>query len=541
MVLGPQFENTYWFEKPEIENHTKVVFSSKDSSGDDDPFKPDDLGAPRMAHGHYTPEEYRQLSAGAPDNPYRQESAHVDHQGMLFSPYVGTGLKDDPMVPLERRQQTAERALGFLNKNGERDVPAYQRRASRAFSSPVSERAAHRDMDLMRDALVNVNMPIQEMEKVYSRAVRDQKRGRAWAMPSSGLIRMTRSQVGSWEKVPARTETVSDPSKTPIHNPKFWSWYDNLTNSGDFSYDMDVALTRTPHEKISWHNPETGETLTGTEPWDRFKDDKGGDVAIRVVESLRKQGFHPNLFPGKAKGSKKHAGIDHQLTVGYNFQTDRYKSRAMHYRFEPGETHTVEVPETEKYVKKEVVNARTLTHEIGHTRDGDATQNYSYPIGHPDPLMEGLADGYADRYHKPRLDSFFASDAYDPTSGRATGNAYGADYSTFKGGKAGRAIYTAIRSHVAQRGIKGAPDVADVYKAVRSKGVDFEPTGGRMPGDWRNHPTREFLGHIWENYPHVRQHLENAGYGDVARKAHADWQELLATHDPKHEQLSFGI
>lgn len=530
MVLGPQFENTYWFSKDDEHGDERIGHSLLRPDRPTKPFV-SDVSAPFFL-----------------DKRNQHVGSAADLQGMLFSPYVGTGLKKDPLVSPEHRQQTAEKALGFVDDNGDRiGLDAYRRNAqlidipySRAYS--ISERTMNRDMGLMRDALVDSGMPIQEMQNVDAKVVRDTvaKNGyNGWANIESRRAALFRNQKEEKEVIPGETKTVSTPSETPIHNPKFWSWYDKNVGIGEDTYDVDRDLLNDGHKTpLSWHNPSTGETLSTSEAHERFATDyEGRDSKEQTgIAKLRDNGFYPNLFPGKAPQSGAYAGIDRKVKIGYSNRADRFKTRGVHLRFEPGETTTVQTPDRTVFKKTEVIDHGTLTHELGHTRD-ETGNNYTRFGRNPEPHIEGLADGYEDRYTEEKLASFFSSPEYKPEqrnySRQGFSSSYGAKRFGPQHGKVGEAIYTAVRSHVAQRGLEDAPDVTHTIAAMRKAGAD--PWAAKSPAK------NEFLGHIWENYPHVRQHLDSAGYGDVARRAHADWQELLATHDPKHEQLSFRI
>ena len=113
MPLGDQFKNTYWF---------------------------DDQGAQHAAI------EERQ-------SPRFISGADVDShegplQGLLFNPYTGTGLKQDPQVSPETRRAAVNKALGF-------DVPMfeYQKRVGRQL--PLNKRKVVQDRDAEGNSRIN--------------------------------------------------------------------------------------------------------------------------------------------------------------------------------------------------------------------------------------------------------------------------------------------------------------------------------------------------------------------------------------------------
>lgn len=94
MALGPQFKNTHWTD--EQGNTQSYVLNTPG-----DPFT-----VTRMSG-----------------------NASIPTQGMLFSPETGTGAKNDPLVPHERRIQAIKKGLSMD------DPDKYAKRAGGSYKT----------------------------------------------------------------------------------------------------------------------------------------------------------------------------------------------------------------------------------------------------------------------------------------------------------------------------------------------------------------------------------------------------------------------
>jgi len=101
MTLGKQFENTYWHDDDGRTNFSLVNKESKEG-------KPINSSMTGTLDRKFGGDEGKYLSALAEMG--RIESTPL--QGMLFSPYTGTGLKGDPTVDPDERQKRIRQALG---------------------------------------------------------------------------------------------------------------------------------------------------------------------------------------------------------------------------------------------------------------------------------------------------------------------------------------------------------------------------------------------------------------------------------------------
>jgi hypothetical protein len=527
--------------------------------------------------------------------------SEAPHQGMLFDPYTATGLKQDPLVPIERRQAAASAALGLD------DVTEYRKRVLNSIGTRTGVPQANKDIELLKNSLVDSTLPTHKMEGIRTEAYLNPKRPEGgFAEQYSKKIMVGRDVNDEWVTQPARRGYKTTPSKNPIFNPKFWNWMDNNTNMDDSEMPSEqlLDLTRGGGNVFSkdigvdvhWHNPETGETVQGEDaiekatnrhygpslkvkprpdsywtndydpekhgPYDPSDEKfviKGGS-SNESAENLRDAGFIPNLFPGESKSSKKvHADRDFPFEKRYNYYTSREINAKMHTRFVPETVEEVEIGE--KRVKKKVSSIRqsTVIHEIGHKVDSSDLQssfshrerqipakyiNKSYSSA--DPLEEGYADAYTDRYSTSgrgvNTGEMFEDVLHDPTdpTGSLTRSGYSIKSKKWKN-DTHRALYTAAR--VAGRTGKGdRAEYADRAEVMRSVGLPHKLD------DKTDNRTAELantmaLGHMLTRSPHIMKHLEHQGFGDVGRNARKSYIEQRRSHQRKTqgEQLSFDI
>lgn len=518
MALGRQFENTYW-EDPDT-GETKSWTREKDPAG-----------VPRVS-------------------PTKRINASDDelsgHQGLLFHPATATGTKDDPLVPLERRETAANVALGLT------DIDTYKKRVLRGSNVKISDNMARTDAALLRNSLVNSETPIKEIEntKVSSYLNPRRDRGGGFAETYSDKIMVGKQKTGRWEKIPESKGLKTTPSDRPIANPKFWDWYDKNVNRDQedaaehllshtegtikqYGYHTKADGTRSfgRHEvpskaNIRWQHSVTGEVLSNSDAVNK---------ADGNIENLRGLGFVPNLFPGKGKSSNKvHAGDTFDFTKGYSYTKDAATTSKMHSRFEPESVEEVTIPEREEWVKTPYIDQGTLIHEIGHQQDDYLDDRYSHRnrftkniqrYGFADPLEEGFADGRRDRYataHHGGMGDMYEDVLHDPQDfTRSMKKGYGVDHAQWKN-QTHKALYVASRV-AARTGSKGRDQYPSREEISKSLGIPLN-NSHYMVRDHENKDHAETvntmaLGHMLTTNPRLMKHLEGQGLGDTGRKA----------------------
>ena len=116
MALGPQFKNTYWTDE---QGSTQYSLSST---------------AVPFAVGRYN---FYPKEVGP-----RARKTFIPTQGMLFSPETGTGAKNDPLVPHERRIQAIKKSLGMNDPDKYAKRAGYSMNSSpRSSKKPLGKRA----------------------------------------------------------------------------------------------------------------------------------------------------------------------------------------------------------------------------------------------------------------------------------------------------------------------------------------------------------------------------------------------------------------
>jgi hypothetical protein len=522
-------------------------------------------------------------------------------QGMLFSPYVGTGLQQDPLVPEGAREDAARRALKM--EDTPESLEKYKASVKAARLGTVGDKAARGHQQLAVDSLVSSTMPIQEMERMAELGTAGTlvkpTSGRAFfdsGGPDGGMIVLNRGTVSGARTVetPPRIERKTTRGE-PMPNPKFWDWYDKTNpRSGSVAFQENIIETlHNDHTNVVWSHPETGDVLPRDadalnshpvfahldKPFSKEGHGLRPSGYDAVTDALRNAGYVANVYAGKAKELKKPT---HTQTVSFTgdmslrYPGDYNMIRA-HVRHTPGSVEEVEVPgesKTEWYKRPIISGGSTTTvHEMGHAKDADrlrggdqdfhlgavvklnkdgyATQRYGYA----DPIAEGAADGYADMYgagggmfgNKNLLQSAIADPTFAGTHHTRTG--YSTEYGNFKT-NTHRALYSAVRAHVGMGGsFDDIPDRSSIRNTPelrmdeRLKGVQRHASGSdRFVGVEMSHAVNEAtLGHMWESMPHIREHLTTLGYDRVAREAAKVNQQHREqwTRDNVGEQLSF--
>ena len=513
MALGPQFENTYWED-----DKGKLQASLVDPKG----------------HFSKLDVVHHDITDGSlPSYIANLEGPKPELQGMLFSPQTGTGLKGDPLIPQERRDKAIETGLGFLNMEqyrkdaGRLEIARWKK--SPSTRPPLSEGKARKVKEAYSTALDNSNMPTHIIEQhLVPRPVTsilNTKMGRAHI--DRGIIRLPGRVVTETHIEPAHTKQVPvNPELEAIPN-KNWSKQASRIDwdSEDGARDDlgEVATVFTPEGYPFMMVPEYAHM---SKPENALIDQipaTPSTIQSRIsnsIEDLRNlpPGYSTNLWIGKKQPAKGHHVETHSIySIG-----DKDTIVSAKYKITNAEQfQTVEVPEKRVTVNKGyAVNPRSLVHELGHRYDevhlGDKLdQRSSRDSGQPDPASEGVADGYADTYHRNVLHRVFTE---GDTGDSYTGYGYGTKFSGFKN-KNDKATYAAVRAHTAAYP-EEVNDIPSRTKLVTKLHPDF-----KFEFDIQNIPEHRdignklLLGHLYDNHEHVRKTLEGLGLGKAGREA----------------------
>jgi hypothetical protein len=185
-----------------------------------------------------------------------------------------------------------------------------------------------------------------------------------------------------------------------------------------------------------------------------------------------------------------------------------------------------------------VRNEEAVVHELGHRRHLGTTPEVltTHPRGiNPDPLMEGVADAYEDRYGGARSNQVRQMSRDIEHSGRKFPSYQYTGYSTDleaaeeRGWTASdRALYAAVRAHASETGEQ------PTYVHGREARDEFGVVGGRHDAT-----VDATLHHLLSTSPHAAQALRQTGLKDVGAAAfrrHRD-RQLLAQGQNIQESL----
>lgn len=555
MPLGKQFNNTYWF------TGRSVPRPVDDKAVDEVGFsltKPKDPHSPVITRPN---DGETADSLGFMSDEFGLGSV----QGLLFHPATGTGLSDDPLIPIEQRRSAVDRVLGFDQRK-----PA-----------PRSKK----DEELLRDSLVSSTLPTPALEAMRpTRAfLRAKKRGGGSYNESEDRLMVGRQNAVRKERVPEKVVSATTASDEPIFNEKFSDQFLMKINATE-NFSSDVSKHA---DEIVWRNPETGEVISGNEAVyrgsdktygprlrvrtakkdppvryvDKFEDydlekhgplselsrdpaddvyveDEGGDTDSQYwVSKLSKQGFQPNLFFGKGvspENRKIHSNPPFRAERDYRSPyTMEWPTLDVHTRFVPGdETVDTVIPGRTVTHRTPYIDQSTLVHELGHHTDraprSDIGQIVETTTRHVDPLGEGRADGLADHYatlqrhggaaERGRGDQLEGA-LSDPALVQAdlAGTGYTTGNKHWKNNLM-RALYAATRLDARLNGL-------DAQHPSRQRVLDSLGALGTNP----ERIDRLTLGHLWEHMPHIRPHMP----GDLraeAESAHLDYLKAANTH-----------
>jgi hypothetical protein len=499
MPLGDQFKNTYW-EDP----RSKKVRSAVEQQTTEDTTYNWDLRKPKIEEGF-----------GNTQNP----------QGMMFDPYSYTGLKKDPTVPREERLNAIVKALRLEPSV---ETPKTQQPNARIRRRTKSDSVKVRNLkkDAIRNAADELDIPTHE----YEHNIKAPTSPTHWNKGEASHT--NRITVGVRPRVEETTteRTAYAPSDKPIPNKKFWKQYnDKIDHPGNIHSLLHQG-------KSTWGISKSGEHVLWTSPsgevntiddlhdniFDKYPDDFPYEDS--QIEYLHKEGYLPNIYPGKGTGNEKEAvGKQVKVESGYTSLGYGYTHQTWHTRHVPDKSVP---PVTEKVVTRKNLgyeaNSSTLAHEIGHTTE--PTSYDTYRTNHSrrrewvnvDPVSEGYADALDDRAF--RYSDQFEHHLTNPKTRaddiKTTG--YTSSYHMWSAPE--RALYSAVRYHLAAN-----PKDADKLATRQGLMEQYGRPNDRHQYNETDLAQQIMLGHMYETHPHIRPVLDELGFSKTAKKAHEEF------------------
>lgn len=473
--------------------------------------------------------------------PNQGEGPDQNLQGMLFSPYHGTGLRQDPTIPQEERSARIRKGLG-LN-----DVEAYRNRLAHevpgqavktvtydnlgrrytTVTPKVGERAATADMQLVHDAANRSDIPTQIFDQANAQVVVDPKPGRAWAHLDGGSIKLNR-ETGT-RRVAAPSDPVPEYTRgKPIPNKSFSSQVGKVDWDSHEGAHGDMASTATFFDH------------TGKE-YDLHEDVYKAEHDFRELP----EGHSANVWPGKGKSTDKYIATPFEVWNGTKYHGGD-KIRTFHTRHEAVPTGKMLPGDPDRMVieKFHQVDRGTLVHELGHSLDsvsGGRFDNARRRNIRTDPMSEAIGDGFADRFSR-------AAGRYEetlhPSPERAAqiknrGSGYGADFHVWKGRSVDKALYAAVRQHVSMgdHHFQDLPNRDHLAKDLGVSGLLDAAYTKKAQNDAHVEGNQMVLGHLYHQHEHVRQILDHLGMkkvGEQARDKYVERAQQASPSSPFH-------
>ena len=524
MALGPQFKNTHWVD--EEGNMKSYVLSTPN-----EPFK------------------VTQVS-GETSTPT---------QGMLFSPETGTGAKNDPLVPHERRIEAIKKGLGMD------DPEKYAKRAGYSMSenvrvkgAPLAKRSTNKAIDAYTDALDNSDLSIYEIEKhlvtnpVLAIANKNMTRGHI----DGGTIRLPYQETYEKVEVPEQVKTVRTGLKLqPIPNPKLAEQVkDVYWDSQDYIKDgvFKIADVATPDGSAFDKSP-----YYEKDDIPDFRVSPDSRVGHSRYEpggaTLLPPGHHFNVWPGSGKDVtdpdivvKKHMVYDGQTEHGESLRTFHTRHKIVGHE----SSHEEVIPGYVTHKRgKDAIAEESLVHELGHHFDPNLDDLYNQRSSHtwiknrlvsgrPDPAQEGVADGFA-YAHVIKKDVSRELLEQGKTDKSFSTYGYSTKFSGFANNTS-KALYAAMAAHTAANpridDLTQVPSRESLYnKHTQTKPRRRGAIGDNTP-EARHIANTLLLGHMYDNHEHVRKTLHDLGLGKAGLDAHKFYKENDPTRYKGPEQ-----
>lgn len=454
-------------------------------------------------------------------------------QGMLFSPYHGTGLRQDPTVPHDERIAEIQRGLGL------EDVQKYRERVARTIPSQGTkrvvydpERKSHRNeviprmgeakaksqIDMVTEAADSSDMPMSVLKNVNAGVVVNPTKGRAWAHLGGGTIKLNEKSRRKAIQAPDKPSRPAYKAGDPLPNKSFSSAV------GKVDWGSEEGARSDMHGEATFFD-HTGK------PYNLDQED--GERDFRQLP----KGHSANVWPGTGKDTDKYVTQTFQVWNGtsYGGGGDRY--RTFHTRHAAVPTGEMLPPEPGEVTFKTVrsIDRGTLVHEVGHNldkRSGDA-----WRVDRTDPMAEALADGFADRFHRG---AGKYEEALHPSDERAqefdTTHSYGLTHHVWRGRSVDKALYAAVRQHVSM-GDHNYASIPDRNQLAKDLGI--ERPGGLFLEDREKKILAKqgdvhqmLLGHMYDKHEHVREILGHLGLTKVGEKARSAYVERAQSASP---------
>lgn len=433
-----------------------------------------DPHAKAAIEGGVNPEDHKEFS-----RPYVDENPAkgVAYQGMLFSPEHFTGLKTDPTISEEERKATIQKSLHL-------DPEEYARRLTGQFPTRNTEQVEQSRQAILSAAHETAIPTHMFKQDINVPVIASNKLGSSTGGDFSWINNRIRTRVAkSMKKI--GEETV-------MHQPRDYSGK-NLVNP---NWEKDTA-----------------------------------PIAHRINDGIFKFGYGSgyeaqHLFAGKGEHTEEYAARNIKVHTGYG-PSGRRTFKVFHIREEKipvGEPREVTKPIYEKGMTS---SSDTIAHEVGHSLDPNlrGLGQIRYWKG-SDTAYEALADGMADRFSKHGYDY---ERVFEPSPARANEikkTGYGFTDKDVAGTLTKRALYAAVRTHVAM-GDKNYLDIQN-RKALYSKSPlpgSYVDKQGRTQhnypsdNDVLEHANKLLLGHLYTNHQHVRDILGHLGLDQVGQNA----------------------
>jgi hypothetical protein len=495
MPLGPQFRNTF-----HTDEHGNMVFHTDLRSVPDHPEDFAEEVKPSIS------------SEGAPGVPY---------QGMLFSPYAATGHRNDPLIPHEVRKEVFHKALNTGN------LEQYTENAARELGKSYrpSTSQAEQSASLINQTAFESGIPTHLAAQINANAVlypKQKARNGGHFNPGSRSIIVHKKTPYSYEKQPD-IEVPSGKKGAPIQNPNFSKMIKTHYFGSERMWQEDMANGGVV--------PKTEVTLADENgnPYSY-----GGEEAGHHFQELP-EGHSANVWAGEGKSTDKYIATSFKVEGSgrhnkWGEYTPTYKTFHTRHERLPGEGTEVIKGKLVKKFGNPSINSGALVHEIGHSMDPHVSDTLAYP--NPDPVLEGTADGYEDRFNKHKDDYEIA---LSPSPRRASSiKSFGYGTEKFPS-RFHQALYAAVRQHVSM-GDTNAQDIMSRSQAFEKAGEKVPRFGGATTNDQRFKASQLLLGHLYTHHDHVRSILDHLKLADEGEKAANVYRQRVTDAGITHTQ-----
>lgn len=473
--------------------------------------------------------ELEQFSDRGGNAPNQGDGPVNDAQGMLFSPYHGTGMRQDPTISRQDRIAEIQRGLGLDNLDEYRqrvanNIPSQgiRRRVyepsfpnGRTVIEPkIGTKKAQEQIDMVTESADSSDLPMSVLQEMRARTVVSPAQGRAWAQLNGGMIKLNEESYKRKVQVPGRPARPEMTAGDPIPNKSFSSMVG----------------------KIDWRSEEGANAdMSGA----TFFDHTGNTYELNTDEHDFRwlpEGHTANVWPGSGKSTDKYIATPFKVWNGVTHHGyDAYKTFHTRHAAVPTGNMLPAEPGTETLKTVKGIDRGTLIHEMGHTLDTKSGGRFQ--TSRTDPMIEAVADGFADRFHRAAgnyEETLHPSEQRAAEFNKDTTHSYGMTHHVWKGRSVDKALYAAVRQHVSMGNHNYAdlPDrnqIADHFGS--EKGLWHLETEERQRAAQKD-AHEMILGHMYDTHPHVREILGHLGLEKVGEKARSAYVERAQTISP---------